>query len=503
MKTVMLRVVASSTFALFTGMGSSALADVWVSATDRLDKIAANGGQILSITSAFGLPVGGQKLYDNETLEIDPRDGSVWVYDLASPLPPPTPPEYYENVWRLLHFSRGGAPLLQVPVLDGLGLAIDHGRGGIWISRPEGRTDPHRSTFTRVPAELLLLDPASGAIRARIHGFRPIIVHITIGADGAIWVQHSAGLDYIWTRLTGTLAELDDYDISTAPSGLHHRNIDFDYEFSSAIAVNPSDGSVWLSRYTPPASGTLGTPEILKLSPEGLLLTRFRPRLVYIVTQLALDARNGSVWLADAPFAQTSEYGSHVAHYSMLGQELATAKHWDAIYDVAVDMMDRSTWAVIARELNSAQEGPQSLVKLDANEQPRPGIEFSYPRGVVQVAATSTMEIRVDIAPWDTKDRVDPHSTGNVTLAILSTPWFEATRVRSDTVRFGTSGAVSRAHWTSDRNGDGLLDLIQQFRMADTGIKCGDTQAGLTGKTTAGWQVHGAGRIQTIGCATP
>jgi hypothetical protein len=113
------------------------------------------------------------------------------------------------------------------------------------------------------------------------------------------------------------------------------------------------------------------------------------------------------------------------------------------------------------------------------------------------------MEVRTDVQPWDTQNRIDPKSTGNVTVAIVSTSSFDATRVRSDTVRFGTAGAVSRAHWAEDRNGDGRLDLLEQFRTADTGIKCGDTQAPLTGKTTAGWGLHATDAVQTIRCATP
>jgi hypothetical protein len=500
----MLRVLVWSTFALLTGGGSSALADVWVSATDRLDKIGAGGAQIFSIRTAFGLPIGARAVLGKETLEVDHRDGSVWVYDSASPLPPPAPGKHYENVWRLLHVAKGGAPLLQVPVLDGFGLAVDHGRAGVWISRPEGRTDPHVSKYTSVPAELLLLDPASGAIKARVHGFHPMVISIAIGADGAVWVQHSGDAGYDWTRLGGTLSELNGYDVSTGASGPHHRNIDIAFRAVSANAVDASDGSVWLSRWTAPSAGKLlGTPEVLKLSPDGSLLTKFRPRLFSEVVQVAVDARNGSVWLADTPYAQNSSYGSNVAHYSALGQELATGKTWDGIYDVALDMQDRAPWAVIARSLDANAEGPQSLVKLEPNGQPRPGVELLYPAGIVQIAASSMMEIGSDVQPWDAKNRVDPRSAGSVNVALLSTRWFAATQVRSDTVRFGTSGAVSRAHWTSDMNGDGLLDVVQQFRIADTGIKCGDTQAGLTAKTTAGWYVHSAGKIQTTNCATP
>jgi hypothetical protein len=142
-------------------------------------------------------------------------------------------------------------------------------------------------------------------------------------------------------------------------------------------------------------------------------------------------------------------------------------------------------------------------LKLDANAMPLLEVPYDSTIGIVAIAGSYSMEARMDIQPWDTKNRIDPNGTGNVTVAILSTSSFDATRVRSDTVRFGTAGAVSRNHWTEDRNGDGRLDLLEQFRTADTGIKCGDTQAPLTGKTTANWELHASDAVQTIRCAAP
>ena len=46
-----------------------------------------------------------------------------------------------------------------------------------------------------------------------------------------------------------------------------------------------------------------------------------------------------------------------------------------------------------------------------------------------------------------------------------------------------------------DVNGDGLLDLILQFRFGDTTIGCGDSEAALRGRTYDGQGIHGLDTI--------
>jgi hypothetical protein len=269
------------------GLARSASADVWVLTDQRLEKLLAGGRR------AFSLPYAGRLARDQ--LEVDSRDGSVWFYDREPPAPPPDGVAWFD-VWRLVHVARDGTRLSETRVLDGFGLAVDRGRGGVWISRPEGRTNPRKLAPFNTPAELLLLDFETGAITARVHGFRPRILEIMLGADGALWVQHWGGSDASWTRLAGTLAELDGYDVSSGDSGPHHRRVDVGSDVDSASAVNLSDGSVWLSRMS--RSGA--APEVVKLSPEGLLLGTFVPRAFDDELPIAGEARHGSSWLADS-----------------------------------------------------------------------------------------------------------------------------------------------------------------------------------------------------------
>lgn len=52
----------------------------------------------------------------------------------------------------------------------------------------------------------------------------------------------------------------------------------------------------------------------------------------------------------------------------------------------------------------------------------------------------------------------------------------------------------------SDVNGDGRRDLVLRFRLGDTGLACGDTEAALTGEPSEGQPIEGSGSITTVEC---
>ena len=102
------------------------------------------------------------------------------------------------------------------------------------------------------------------------------------------------------------------------------------------------------------------------------------------------------------------------------------------------------------------------------------------------------------------KEKINPGSNEEIKVAILSTASFNASAlVNPSSVRFGPSGATEKPPYnkTDDVNSDGLLDLVISFKMGDTGIKCGDTSATLTGKTYAGQNITGSDTFTTLGCS--
>ena len=84
-------------------------------------------------------------------------------------------------------------------------------------------------------------------------------------------------------------------------------------------------------------------------------------------------------------------------------------------------------------------------------------------------------------------------------MAILTTPRFDATHVDPLSVRFGPAGAteVHRRGHIEDVDGDGDLDIVLHFETTETGIRAGDTEASLTGKTGDGSTFKGKDAIVT------
>lgn len=88
------------------------------------------------------------------------------------------------------------------------------------------------------------------------------------------------------------------------------------------------------------------------------------------------------------------------------------------------------------------------------------------------------------------------------TDATDNTNTFDVTTVDPITVRFGSTGTeaapVKDALEDVDRDGD--TDMILHFNTQDTGIKCGDTSATLTGETFGGQAIQGTDSIKTVRC---
>jgi hypothetical protein len=120
----------------------------------------------------------------------------------------------------------------------------------------------------------------------------------------------------------------------------------------------------------------------------------------------------------------------------------------------------------------------------------------------LQDAAAAFSGVSIQIKPGSSSPvPVNPGSNGKIPVAILSSDTFDATTVDPSSVRFGPDGAENvLAATLEDVNGDGKLDLVFHFTTQDTGIKCGDNAAVLTGKTFAKQPFSGAESIVTVGC---
>jgi hypothetical protein len=113
--------------------------------------------------------------------------------------------------------------------------------------------------------------------------------------------------------------------------------------------------------------------------------------------------------------------------------------------------------------------------------------------------------VAIDIKPGDRKNKVNPKSRGGIRVALLSdtnpeSPFDPSSQVDISTVEFGPDGAKVIGHKVKDTNKDGLGDLLLRFKISDTGIACGDTEATLTGETFEGVSFTGTDSIKTVGC---
>lgn len=112
--------------------------------------------------------------------------------------------------------------------------------------------------------------------------------------------------------------------------------------------------------------------------------------------------------------------------------------------------------------------------------------------------------VSIDIKPDSHQNIINPHSHGNIAVAIFTTDLFDASAVDDTTVRFGTSGseAVPLQVKLRDVDGDMDTDMVLQFNIQHTDINCGDSSAFLTGETLSGIPIQGSDSIRTVGCTT-
>jgi len=148
------------------------------------------------------------------------------------------------------------------------------------------------------------------------------------------------------------------------------------------------------------------------------------------------------------------------------------------------------------------------ILETTAIDMGPPEFDFDSGFGLIQAdraiasIVSVTPEVLVDIRPRGEANRINPNSGKEIRVAILTGNGFDAATVDPNTVRFGATGAeaVPVNFALRDANGDGAMDMVLRFEIQDTGIKCGDTSASLTGQTSSGLSFRGSDSIRTVRC---
>jgi hypothetical protein len=93
------------------------------------------------------------------------------------------------------------------------------------------------------------------------------------------------------------------------------------------------------------------------------------------------------------------------------------------------------------------------------------------------------------VKPSNTKNRICLSPDGNVRVAVLSSPTFNALTVNPSSLTFGRTGneaSLVRCKAPADVNHDGRDDLQCIFSISATDLVLGDTSAVLKGTTGTG-----------------
>ncbi|MCX8031673.1 MAG: hypothetical protein N3A59_08885 [Thermodesulfovibrionales bacterium] len=108
------------------------------------------------------------------------------------------------------------------------------------------------------------------------------------------------------------------------------------------------------------------------------------------------------------------------------------------------------------------------------------------------------IEVLIDIKPGSFPNSINLKSKGNVSVAILSNSFFDATTIDRNTVIFAGASPLPIGKSYEYINYDELPDVVLHFRTQSLNLKFGDTEACLTGMTINGQSFKGCDSVRIV-----
>jgi hypothetical protein len=126
------------------------------------------------------------------------------------------------------------------------------------------------------------------------------------------------------------------------------------------------------------------------------------------------------------------------------------------------------------------------------------GSESNYSNEMI---ADIPITVKIDIRPYSPFNIINVKRNGLIPVAIFSSHDFNATKIDPHSLKFGPEEALIKCKMiVIDKNKDGLKDIIATFITRETGIKCDQGEAVITGKTKSGIGITGRDFIRVVGC---
>jgi hypothetical protein len=128
------------------------------------------------------------------------------------------------------------------------------------------------------------------------------------------------------------------------------------------------------------------------------------------------------------------------------------------------------------------------------------GLRFEVQSATAEPAAR---QVAIDVLPGTSSNVIDVGAQGELPVAILSEPGFDAAAVIPSTITVANARVVRRKDGSyklssEDVNGDGLLDLVVKVLTSDLGVDASTTRLVLNGETQDGLPVQGTDAVVVV-----